>query len=156
MGPYGSQNCKTLLLPQIATKSFQTFPEFLSSVSSQSYFFKFLKFCIFQILWNFEIWHGSQWEIIKCGISWKRLIVEQNEWKFGTRGPRKCICRLLFRSGHLSSVWGHSVHFAKFPMLKFQKATAPTVFIQFQPNFMESMVIREEYRLLPFLAICQN
>ena len=44
----------------------------------------------------------------------------------------------------MSSVWGHSVHFAKFLMVRFfQKATAPTVFIQFQPKFMESMAIGE-------------
>ncbi len=40
-----------------------------------------------------------------------------------------------------SSFWGHSVHFANFPMLRFeiQKSTAPTFFIQFEPNFTESM-----------------
>ena len=34
------------------------------------------------------------------------------------------------------SVWGHSVHFRKFPMIykDFQRATASPVFIQFQPN----------------------
>ncbi len=30
MGPYGSENFKTLLLLQIAAESFQTFPEFSS------------------------------------------------------------------------------------------------------------------------------
>ena len=28
----------------------------------------------------------------------KYLIVERNGWKFGTRGPRNCMCRVLFRS----------------------------------------------------------
>ncbi len=41
-----------------------------------------------------------------------------------------------------SSVWGHLVHFAKFPKLRFSKVVAFTVFIQFQANFMETMVIR--------------
>ncbi len=41
----------------------------------------------------------------------------------------------------LSLVWGHSVHFAKFLMLRFSKAT-PTVSIPFQPNFMEGMTIK--------------
>ncbi len=36
MGPYGSDNFKTLLL-QIATKSFETRPEFSSQWSSQNY-----------------------------------------------------------------------------------------------------------------------
>ncbi len=41
----------------------------------------------------------------------------------------------------LSLVFGHSVPFAKFPMLKiFKRLFAPTVFIQFPPNFMERMV----------------
>ncbi len=37
IGPYGSENLKTLLL-QIAAESFQTFPEFSSQWSSQNYF----------------------------------------------------------------------------------------------------------------------
>ncbi len=44
-------------------------------------------------------------------------------------------------SNSLNSVWGHSVHSAKFQMLRFPKATA-AIFIQFQPKIMESMVIR--------------
>ncbi len=44
MGPYGSQNFKTLLLPQITFESFQPFPEFSSQWSSQKYRFGFLKF----------------------------------------------------------------------------------------------------------------
>ncbi len=35
--------------------------------------------------------HRRQWEVIKCAISWKRLTVERNGWKFGTRGPRSSI-----------------------------------------------------------------
>ncbi len=31
-------------------------------------------------------------------------------------------------SDSLSSIWGHSVHFAEIPVLRFQKATDPTVF----------------------------
>ena len=38
-------------------------------------------------------------------------------------------------------------------MLRFRNATAPTVFIQFQPNFMENMIIKREFRLLLFLAL---
>ncbi len=44
MGPYGSQNVQTLLLPQIAFESFQPFPEFSSQLSSQKYSLGFLKF----------------------------------------------------------------------------------------------------------------
>ncbi len=48
MGPYGSENFKTLLLLQIVAKSFQTFPEFSYQWSSQNYFWDF---------WNFENWN---------------------------------------------------------------------------------------------------
>ncbi len=51
----------------------------------------------------------------------KRLAVQRNGWKFGSRSPRNSMWRVLFRSGHLSSVWGHSVHFGKFLMLRFSK-----------------------------------
>ncbi len=47
------------------------------------------------------------------------------------------IYRTLFVSDSLSSVWGHLVHFAKFTMLRFSKATAPPAFIQLQPNVMD-------------------
>ncbi len=47
MGPYGSQNFKTILLPQITFESFQTFSEFSSQWSSQKYCFGFLKFWVF-------------------------------------------------------------------------------------------------------------
>ncbi len=70
-------------------------------------------------LWNFNMRVNGK--IMKCAISWKWLTVERNGWKFGTRGPRNSLCRVLFGSGHLRSVWGHSVHFAKYPMLKFSK-----------------------------------
>ncbi len=42
MGPYGSQNFKTLLLPEITFESFEPFPEFSSQWSSQKYCFGFL------------------------------------------------------------------------------------------------------------------
>ncbi len=47
MGPYGRQNFKTLLLPQISFESFQTFSEISSQWSSQEYCFGFLKFWVF-------------------------------------------------------------------------------------------------------------
>ncbi len=52
---------------------------------------------------------GVNGKIMKCAISWKRLTVEQKGWKFGTCGARNSICGVPFRSGYLSSVWGHSV-----------------------------------------------
>ncbi len=49
VGPYGTKNVKTLLLPQIALELFQTFPEFSSQWSSQKFSFGCLKFCEFKL-----------------------------------------------------------------------------------------------------------
>ncbi len=70
-------------------------------------------------LWNFNM--RANGKIVKCAIFWKWLTVEQNRWKCGTHSPRNSICSALSGSGHLSSAWGHSVHFPKFPMLRFSK-----------------------------------
>ncbi len=52
-------------------------------------------------------------------------------------------------SDSLSSVWGYSVHFGEISDVKiFQKATAPTVFIQIQANFSVNMLIMSGYRPL--------
>ena len=85
-------------------------------------------------------------EILKYAISWKRLAVERNGQKLGTRASMYCTCRVPFMSDSVSSFWGHSVHFAKFPTSIFLKGTPP-VFIQFLPNFMKGMVIRREFNL---------
>ena len=59
---------------------------------------------------------------IKCGISHKQLIVEQNGFlKIGTRGTAVHICRVLFMPDSLILVWGHLVHFAKFLIPQFSK-----------------------------------
>ncbi len=55
---------------------------------------------------------------LKCAISRRWLIVEQNDRSFLTHGHRKCIYRVLFMSDYLSSVWDNLVHFAKFLMLR--------------------------------------
>ncbi len=130
--------------------------------------------------------------------------------KIVTRGHINSICRVLFGSGHFSSVWSHSVYFAKFSDVEISKATAqaqsfnlisskpyrkqvnriqainfvamirekkfknygilkflftqdylgwkfhnasPTIFIQCQSNFMGTLAIMGEYRLLLFVAI---
>ncbi len=55
MGPYLSENFKTLLLPQITFKYFHTFSEIFSQWSSQKYCFEFLKF-EFPIFNQFPNW----------------------------------------------------------------------------------------------------
>ena len=48
-------------------------------------------------------------------------IIAKRMKNLGLTVPRNSLSRVLFGSGHLSSVWGHSVHFAKFSMLRFSK-----------------------------------
>ncbi len=67
-------------------------------------------------LWNFNM--GVNGKILKCAISWKQLIVEQNGRKFGTHGTTVHICRVLLMPDSLSLVWGHSVHFTNFMIFK--------------------------------------
>ncbi len=78
------------------------------------------------------------------------------QMKFGTRGPKKSICRVIFGSGHLSSVWGHSVHFAIFPMLRFSKGHCPHGFRPISTNFYGQHGNQGGIQLLHFLAICQK
>ena len=77
------------------------------------------KFKNFMALWNFNT--GIDGKILKCAISWKRLIVERNGRKFAILGTTVHIGTILLMPSSLSLVWGHSVHFAEFPILRFSK-----------------------------------
>ena len=90
---------------------------------------------------------GGQWENLKCGISWKRPIVERNGRKFGTWVPTVHVCRVLLMPDSLSLAWGHSVHFAKFPILRFSKG--------YLWEFMRTLLTIGECRLLLFLTTGQ-
>ena len=144
-GPCGAGNFKMLLFLQFWSNVNQT--SWGNNMAKYKLFswLSFKSFKNFVALCNFSI--GVNRKIIKCKISWKRLAEERNGGKIGTRGP---ICRVHFGSRHLSSVWGHSVHFVIFLMLRFAKNVAvPPVFIQFQPNLAESMH-SGKYRLFTF------
>ena len=95
-------------------------------------------------------------KIMKCATSWIWLTVERNGWKFGICGPRNSLCRVLFGSGHLSSVWGHSVHFAKFPMLRLSKGYCSHNFYSISTKLYRKHGNQGEYMLLAFLALCQK
>ncbi len=75
---------------------------------------------------------------LKCGISPKRLIVERNRRKFGTQGTTVHICRVLLMPDSWSLVWGHSVHFAKFPVPRFSKHYSFNSFHQISANCTQS------------------
>ncbi len=108
-------------------------------------------------LWKFNM--GVNGKILKCAKSWTCLMVERKRWKFGTRHPRNCTytCVGCFSCPTFKIQFG--VIQCTLQHLRCddcQKATAPTVFIQCQTNFVESMVIGGRgggYRLLLFLAI---
>ena len=106
---------------------------------------------MFVALWNFNM--GSQWESLKCGISRKLLIVDHNWWKFGTQGSIGHIWKVLLMPDSFSLVWGHSVHFAKFPILQFLKLCSSPNFHLIHPNFIQGIII---IQAVTFLAICQK
>ena len=51
----------------------------------------------------------------------KTVFVERNGRKFSTQSTIVHIGRVLLMPDSLSMVWGHLVHFAKFPILRFSK-----------------------------------
>ena len=80
-------------------------------------------------------------KILKCEMSGKRMAV--------TRGVLK-LHIYVFMSDYLSSVWSYAVYFSKFQMLTFRSSTHLTVFVRFQPSFMERIVSRGTYSLWLF------
>ncbi len=73
------------------------------------------------ILWHFEMLTGVNGKKLRCGIYWKQLMIEWNGWQFGTWGTTVHIGMVLLMPDSLILIWGHSVHFAKFAMLRFSK-----------------------------------
>ncbi len=76
MGPYGRQNFKTLLLPQITFESFQTFSD-SSQWSSQKYCFGFWNFecLIFREFVSFSLtWDPMGGKTSKCYSSLKSFL----------------------------------------------------------------------------------
>ena len=62
---------------------------------------------------------------LKCGISQKRLIIEQNGRKFGTRGTTVHMCSVPLMPDSLSLVWGHSVHLQHSDVKIFKRQLLP-------------------------------
>ena len=85
--PNGSQNFKTLLLPQISFESFQPFLEFSSQLSSQKYCFGFLKF-------KFQSFHEFLNSTIVPGMGKPKTSIV---WKTSDRGAK------------LSEIWASGV-----------------------------------------------
>ena len=99
---------------------------------------------------------GVYGKILKCAISWKRLIVEQNGWQVGNRGLMYCMCRVLFMSDSLSSVWCHSVHRAKFLMLGTSKDFSSHSFHSISTKLYGKYGNQWGVQATALLAICQK
>ncbi len=102
------------------------------------------------LLWNFNM--GVSGKSKKCGISRRRVIVEWNGQKFATRGSTVHICRVLLMPDSLSLVWGHSVHFAKFPILRFSKRYLPNNFCWIPPQLYENIAYHGEIQAITLLG----
>ncbi len=103
-------------------------------------------------LWNFNM--GVNRKNVKCAIFWKRLTIGQNRWKFVTHSHMYCICRVLFVSDSFSSVWGHSVYFAKFPMLC-SKGYCSHSFHPIWYKIYGKYCNQGEIQVIIFIVICQ-
>ncbi len=93
---------------------------------------------------------------LKCEISQKRLIVEQNGRKFGTRGTTVQICRAVLMPDSACLVWGHSMHFEKFPIPRFSKHYSFNSFHQISTKLHTSIIIGVNIGYYFFLAVCQK
>ncbi len=103
-----------------------------------------------KILWHFNM--GVDGKILKCAISWKQLIVERNGRKFTTGR----ICRIILMPECLSLVWGHSVHFAKFPILRVSKRYSFNSFHQISTKLHAKYPNQGLIWAITFLIICQK
>ena len=69
-------------------------------------------------LWNFNM---EEWENLKMLNILKTADHRAKGIQMWDSSYELHIYRVLFMSDSLISVWGHSVHFSKFPMLRFSK-----------------------------------
>ena len=115
---------------------------------------------VLQNLWHFEILTRES-----MGISSNMLHISkmadhrEKRMKIGTCGPRNSYIHVYIYIYMCVRYISCLIPWVQFGIIQctlqnfrhqdFQKA-APTVFIHFQPNFMDSMLIRGDYRLLHF------
>ena len=110
----------------------------------------------FKMLWHFEIltWDSmgkpKMWNISKTANG------RANRRKFGTLCTTVYICWVLLIPDSLSLVWGHSVHFAKFPILQFLKLCSSPNFRPIHPNFIQGIIIIQAVNFSPTIHWCQT
>ena len=96
MGPYGIKNFKTLILLHNFCQIWAKLQDKSGSklgIKSYKCFEDLQKNKYFVAHWNFNM--GAHGKIVKLAISWKRLILEWNEWKLRTYGSNECTCKDL-------------------------------------------------------------
>ncbi len=120
IGPYRRQNFKTLLLPQFDPISSKLYDKYDSHGGLQAITFLGNRPSL-TILWHFEILTRELRRKTKMWNISKTVFVERNGRKFSTQSTIVHIGRVLLMPDSLSMVWGHLVHFAKFPILRFSK-----------------------------------
>ncbi len=146
-GPYGPGNFKTLLILQFSSDPIQTLWEHCLPWGNAGYYSSWQSANFYKIYGTLKFSHWSEWKNLKCWISRKRMIVERNGQKFRTQGITVHVWRLLLMPDSLSLVWGHSVHFAKFPILQFLKLCSSPNFHPIHPNVIQGILMMGQYRL---------
>ncbi len=134
---YGARNFKTLLLLQFFIHgSFGELPRIKN----------------FVVLSNFNMWPNGK--ILKCAISWKRLIVELSGVKFRTHIPMHCILVYI----GCFHVWFFEFSLGSFDALckihdvkTFKRLTAATLFLSNFNQTLEKECNWGKYSLLPVL-----
>ncbi len=131
IGPHGVWKFKTLL-PQFSSDLIQNlWRHYLPWGNTGCYFsWQWANLKKNVSLWKFNM--GVNWNILTCAISWRRVIVDRNRWKFEIHGLKVYMRGVIFISDCLSSHWGHLVHFAQFLILRNSTSYFSTAFIQFQ------------------------
>ena len=110
MGPFWSKNFKTLLLPQITIKYFETSPDFFFNRPHKSTFwmFKIVSFWFLASFWNSPLYPMRE---LKTSIISKTRDLVQNGVKFEPQGWVFSVYRVLLTIKLLRSFYGHSVDF---------------------------------------------
>ncbi len=101
-------------------------------------------------LLNFSV--GVNGNILKCGISWKRLLIEQSGWKLGTGGPGECIFHVWFFVFRLGSIGA----FCKISNVKISKRYCSHIFHPISSNIYAKYSNQGKIQAVHFLANYQG
>ncbi len=146
--PHGAGNFKTLLPLQFLSNFNQLYEDIGYHCGIHIYMLAISPVLnLFVALWNFNM--GVNGKFVNCAVSGKRLTVEWNGWKFGNRSPIQGISR--------GFDWGlgHSVHFAKFTMLRLSNGYCSHSFHPISTKLYGKNGNYGGIGAITFFAICQ-